>query len=230
MTAVISDNLAGLRDRVRRWLHEVNSTNSFWSDTFIDQQINVAYRGRCADLVMAFEGYFTNVATRDIEANQSRYSWPNGFERLLKMELTRSDGTTIPVQRQERHYAANPTPGSGGDNYYPTYRAISGGFVIEPGPTETVTDGLRIEYYGLPTLMQNDGDSMHVDFPRSLDEIVVLDAVIACMDSENLLETGATRSAARARQDFEFRFARYIDGRQVSTNKISPFIPHYRDS
>jgi hypothetical protein len=228
--AVIDDNLGGLRNRVRRWLHEVNPDNSFWSDTFINQMLNVAYRSRCTDLVMAFEGYFTNVATRDLEADVSRYTWPQGFERITKMEIVRTDGTTVPVERHERHYARNSTPQTGGDGYLPTYRSISGGFVLEPGPSQDVVDGLRIEFFGLPTLMQEDGDSMHVDFPRSLDELVVLDAVISCTDSENLLETGAVRSALRNRQEFEMRFARYIDNRMVSTNKITPFAPHYADS
>lgn len=229
--AVIDDNLAGLRDRVRRWLHELNSDTSFWSNTFIDQMINVSYRRRSAQLVMAFEGYFTNVATRDIVGDQERYAWPPGFERLLKLEIIRTDGTRVPLERWERHYSVNYVNNVAvSDSYLPTYRSISGGFVLEPGPKESMTDGIRIEYHGLPALMQNNGDSMHVDFPRSLDEIVVLDAVIACMDSENLLETGSVRSAQRMRQEYELDWERYIDNKMISTNKIMPFVPHYGDA
>lgn len=229
--AVIDDNLAGLRDRTRRWLHELAPGNSFWSNSFIDQQINVAYRRRCAQLVMAFEGFFVNVATRDLIADNARYSWPPGFERLQKMEIVRSDGATVPLERRERHYAALPAEIGGlQDAYLPAYRPIGGGFVLEPRPGETTVNGLRIEYHGLPTLMQNDGDSMHSDFPRSMDEIIVLDTVIACMDSENLMETGTMRTVLRQRSDWEFDFARYIDNRMISTNKITPFAPHYVDA
>lgn len=229
--SVIDDNLGGLRDRVRRWLHELAPGNSFWSDTFIDQQINVSYRRRSADLVMAHEGFFTNVATRDLVADQERYAWPPGFERLLKLEVVRTDGTTVPLERQERHFSVNFTDvNNTQDSYVPTYRPIGGGFVLEPAPGETVTGGIRLEYYGLPTLMQADGDSLHVDFPRSMDELVVLDATVACMDSENLMETGAMRTALRQRADWEVSFERYIDNRVISTNKIQPFIPHYADA
>ena len=62
------------------------------------------------------------------------------------------------------------------------------------------------------------------------DEIIVLDTVISCMDSENLMESGQMRTAVRNRSDWEFDFARYIDTRVVSTNKIMPFAPHYGDS
>jgi hypothetical protein len=229
--AVIDDNLAGVRDRVRRWLHEVNPDSSFWSDKFIDQMINVTYRRRCSQLVMAFEGYFTNVATRDLTADQERYAHPPGHERTLKVEIVRTDGTTSPIERFERHFSSNnPNQGTGIDSYTPTWRSLSGGLILEPAPGETVVDGLRIEYYGLPALLQNDNDSFHVDFPRSMDELVVLDAVVACMDSENQLETGNIRTAQRMRAEWEQDFARYIDNRLFGTNKIIPFNPHYSDA
>jgi hypothetical protein len=229
--STIDDNLGGLRDRCRRWLRELEADNSFWTDKFIDQQINVSYRRRCANLVMAHEGYFTNVATRDATADQERYAWPPGHERTLKMELVRSDGTTIPIERDERHYRANfDDVASSQDTYKPTWRSIGGGFVLEPAPGETVTNGIRIEYHGLPTQMQADGDSLHADFPRSFDELIVLDAIIACMDSENMMELGGMRAAIRQRSDWEFDFERYIDGRNFGQNKIIPFNPHYRDA
>jgi hypothetical protein len=147
------------------------------------------------------------------------------------MEIVRTDGTTVPIERQERHYSVKFTEvNNTQDSYVPTYRPISGGWTFEPAPGQTVTNGIRIEYYGLPTLMQADGDSMHVDFPRSMDELVILDAVVACMDSENLMETGAVRTALRQRMDWEADFERYIDNKIISTNKIQPFNPHYPDA
>lgn len=231
--SVLDDNLLGYTDRVRRWLHELSPDTSFWSDTFIAQQVNASYRRRCTHLVMAHEGYFTNVATRDLTANQERYQWPPGLERCLKMEVVRSDGTTVPLERLERHYAANASAAvqSGGiDTYGPSFRPIGGGFVLEPAPGATTVDALRIEYFGLPTQLQVDGDSWHADFPRSLDEICILDATIACLDSEGLMETGSMRTVARQRSEWEDTWERYIDSKVVSTNKIMPFQPHYQDA
>lgn len=229
--ANLADNLAGYRDRVRRWLHELTPTKSFWSDTFIDQQINVAYRRRCAHLVASHEGYFTNVATRDVVSEQERYAWPPGFERLLKMEIIRADGTRVPLEREERHYSVNHArTGTGQDSYLPNYRPIGGGFVLEPPPQQAVENGLRIEFHGLPAEMTSNGDSWHVDFPRSMDELVILDAVVACLDSEHLMETGMPRTVLRLRGEWEMDWERYVDGRMVSTNKIKPFAPHYGDA
>jgi len=228
--ATLKDNLSGYRDRVRRWLREVDPDLSFWSDTFLTQQINTAYRRRCAQLVMAHEGYFTNVAIRDLEANKARYAWPNGFERLLKLELVRTDGTTVPLERDERHFRVNFKPTSGRDSYLATYRPISGGFVLEPGPSETVTEGLRMEYHGLPAQLEVNGDSWHTDFPRSFDELIILDVVVAAFDSEGLVENGTARTVLRQRQDYEWDWERYVDNRHISTNKINPFVPHYGDA
>lgn len=229
--AAITDNLSGYKDRVRRWLHELSQTGSFWSETFITQQLNVNYRRRCAQLTMSHEGFFVNVATRDITADQERYAWPPGFERATKMEIIRSDGTRVIIQRNERHYQPNAanTVSQGRDTYFPSYRPISGGFVLEPTPGTTVADGLRIEYGGLPAALDADGDSWHVDFPRSLDELVILDTVVACLDSENLLETGSVRTVARMRQEYEVDWERYIDGRIEGQNRIEPFNPHFGD-
>lgn len=230
--SVLDDNLAGYTDRVRRWLHELSPDTSFWSDTFIAQQINASYRRRCTHLVMAHEGYFTNVATRDLTADQERYSWPPGLERCLKMEIVRSDGTTVPLERLERHYATNSpkNQNTGIDTYQPSFRPVGSGFVLEPPPGETSPNGLRLEYFGLPTQLQVGGDSWHADFPRSLDELCILDATIACMDSEGLMETGSMRTVARQRTEWEDTWERYIDGKIISTNKIIPFSPHYSDA
>jgi hypothetical protein len=229
---ILDDNLSGYRDRVRRWLHELTADKSFWSDSFIDQQINASYRRRSGQLVMAHEGFFTNTATRDLVDAQERYAWPPGFERLLKMEIIRVDGTRVPIERNERHYSVNfvNAGGTGQDSYLPNYRPIGGGFVLEPPPGETVEDGVRIEFHGLPAALIADGDSWHPDFPRSFDEIVILDTTVACLDSENLMESGAVRSVLRMRSDWEFDWERYVDSRMISTNKIFPFAPHYGDA
>jgi hypothetical protein len=226
----LTDTLAGYRARVRRHLREPEAAKSFWTDVFVDDMINVAYRRRCTQLVMAFEGYFTNVATNDLVAEQERYPWPLGFERCTKMEIVRSDGRTVPIERHERHFSAKGLPSATQDSYTPNYRAISGGFVLEPAPNYSETDGIRLEYTGLPAELVANGDSWHVDFPRSLDELVMLDATIACLDSEGLLETGATRTILRAKVDYENDWDTYIETRMISINRVTPFVPSYDDA
>ncbi|MHA2069096.1 MAG: hypothetical protein ACXABY_32440, partial [Candidatus Thorarchaeota archaeon] len=82
-------NLGSLRTRTRRWLKEENPDTSYWDNNFLDQIINSVYRRRCAQLIMAFEGAFVHVATRDLTADKDRYGWPDNFLRGQKLELVR---------------------------------------------------------------------------------------------------------------------------------------------
>jgi hypothetical protein len=194
------------------------------------QIFNDHYRLRCSQLIMAFEGYFTEIATRSLVEDQARYAWPAGFERLLKMELVRTDDSTSIIQRYERHIGKNYAPQSGGDVYQPTYRPIGSGFVLEPGPNEDVADGLRIEYCALPAELVVDGDTLHPDFPKTFVALLVYDTAVAALDSEHLLETGQASTIVRLRNDFEINWERYIDGRMVSLDSVTPFGGHYFDA
>jgi len=225
--AELTGTLANYIVRVRRYVGEETAAKSFWSDALIKQVFNAMYRKRCAELVMAFEGYFVTVATRDTVANQERYAWPTGFERLQKLELVRSDGRTVPIQRQERHYSGKAAPSGNGDAYMPTYRSIGSGFVLEPAPTTAVSGQIRMEYIVTPTELTADNDQLHSDFPKMFDELLVLDTAVGLFDQEQAQEEGRMRSLLRQRAEWEVVFERFIDNRMISTNKITPFNAHY---
>lgn len=222
--------LGNLKTRARRYAKELDATTSFWNDNFMNQLINAAYRRRCAQLIMAYEGWFTNVGTRDLEADKARYAFPSGFQRLRKLELVRTDGRTIPIHRQERHDAGNPASAATGDQYYPDWRPLGNGFVLEPTPQLTVTGGLRIEYEGLPVELTSDGDSIHESFPDIYDELIVLDTVISMFDAEQVQEAGSIQTVRSTRRDWELDFERFIEYRVVERQEIEPFIPHYPDA
>ena len=228
--AQLTGTLANYVTRVRRYVGETTAAKSHWSDDLIKQVFNAHYRRRCAELVMAFEGYFTVVATRDSVADQERYAWPSNFERLLKLELVRSDGRTVPIQRQERHYHTKTAPATSGDSYLPTYRAIGSGFVLEPAPSAATSGQIRMEYVSTPVELTADDDELHSDFPKMLDELVVLDTAIALFDQEQAQEEGRMRSLLRQRAEWELTWERFIDNRMISSNKVTPWATHYRDA
>ena len=228
--AQLTGTLSNFITRIRRYIGEETASESFWSDNLIKQIFNSCYRRRCAELIMAYEGYFTVVATRDTVAEQERYAWPTGFERLFKMEIVRSDGRTTPIQRQERHYSSKPAPQSSGDSYLPTYRSIGSGFVLEPAPIEAVSGQLRMEYCVTPTELTADDDELHSDFPTMMDEMLVLDAAVALFDQEQTQEEGRVRSLLRLRAEWEMTWERFIDNRLVSANSVTPYGTHYRDA
>jgi hypothetical protein len=181
---------------------------------------------------MAFEGWFVLVALRDIEADKSTYGFPDGLQRLQKVELVRSDGRTIPIKRHERHESVNnnnSTVGTG-DQYTPNYRMLGNGIVLEPEPIQTVTNGLRIEYAGLPVFLSGDADKLNPSFPEILDELVVLDTVVSALEAEGVHESGPQAAIYRLRSEWEWDWERFIDQRTISRDKIDPFMPHYQDA
>lgn len=230
MAQQLTGTLSNFITRVRRYLKETDATKSHWSDDFLKHLFNAQYRRRSAQLHMAHEGFFTIVATRDLVAEQARYAWPAGFSRLLKMELVRDDGRTVPIERFERHRDVNFSPSTSGDTYKPTFRPIGSGFVLEPAPVEGDEDALRIEYVGIPEELTANGDSLHSDFPKILDELLVLDTAVAAFDQEGMQETGQFRTLLRLRQEWELDWERYVDGRMVMSQQVTPFAAHYHDA
>ncbi len=230
--AQLKPTLASLLTRTRRYLNEVDADKSYWSDDFLKELLNAEYRLRCAELHMAYEGFFVNVAQRDLTEDQTRYAWPPNFQRLHKMEVVRTDGRRRPVMRFERHEEVVQPPLAGGDSYHPTYRPVGSGFELEPGPSTTVTNGLRMEYYGVPAELEEDNDVLHSDFPDLFSEILVIDAALAAMNTEQFMDDGQglQRTLEYERNRFERRWERYIDGRMASSrDQVTPFIAGYRD-
>lgn len=223
----MADTLSQFKTRIRRYLREVNADTSFWPDAFILQMFNASYRRRCMQLIQAYEGWFTQIATRNLTASKAQYGLPDGASRVLKLELVRSNGSTVPLERHERHDEINPSSSSAGtgDSYFATFRPISNGFILEPTPTETVTDGLRIEYTGLPTYLSGNSDQLHPSYPEIMDELLVLDTVVLAFQAEGVHETGPSAAIYRMRNEWEFDWDRYIESRMVLRDRIDPFHP-----
>ena len=223
---------AQLRTGIRRYLRETNSATSYWDNNFIQQIFNGSYRRRCSQLIMAFEGWFVSIAIRNLEKDAAQYAFPTGFIRMQKLEMVRSDGRTIPIRRFERHEAVNPSGQSVGvgDQYTPTYRPLGNGFILEPTPQETVTNGVRMEYASVPAELSADADTMHPSFPEIFEELVVLDTVVACFDAEGQQESGQVRSVLRLRAEFEEDWTRFIDNRVISKQEVQSWPGWYEDS
>jgi hypothetical protein len=179
---------------------------------------------------MAYEGWFVSIAVRDLVTNTAQYAFPTNFLRLEKIEIVRSNGNTVPLRQWKRHEGTNIADGPLGDQYLPTYRPLGNGFILEPTPQETVTNGLRIEFAAVPAELSADGDTMHLSFSENFEEIVVLDTVVACFDAEGQNESGQVRSILRLRAEWEEDWIRFIDSRVIAKQEVQGFSGHYVDS
>lgn len=229
----MSDTLTNFKTRIRRYLREPDPTNSFWTDDFLVDMFNLSYHRRCAQLIMSYEGYFTIVGTRSIVANKARYALPSGASRILKLERVMTNGTTCPMRRWERHEEANPaasTTSMSGDDYLPTFRPMANGFILEPTPIENVTNGLRIEFSGLPDKLSGDSDQTHPSFPEIFENLLILDTCVTALDAEGAQETGRMLALMRNRSEIEEDFRRYIESRVTLGTETEPYVGPYWDS
>jgi len=233
MPAQLGSTLADYRTRIRRYLQETDATVSHWSNNFLDQVFNASYRKRCSELVRAHEGFFTIIGTKDLVASQGRYSWPTGFMRLLKLEIVRSDDSRLPLQREERHYGKfhpDSVSSTGQDSYTPNFRPVGSGFVLEPPPATAVTNGLYMEWNGVPEELTADGDAIHSDFPTILDELLVLDTAVSLFDSEGMQESGQMRTLLRLRAEWTEEFNLFVQSRLIHSQRVTPFRGPWSDA
>lgn len=194
---------------------------------------NAVYHRRCSQLIMAFEGYFTAVAVRDIVANKNRYALPSGALRIQKLERVFTNGTTLPLQRDERHEHANPGVdfvSTDGDYYVPSFRPMANGFILEPTPRNDITLGLRLEIAILPEKLVDSSDRIHAAFPEIFEELLVLDTAVLALDAEGAHETGQMKALLRQKMEMEEDYKRFIDNRVTTLIETEPFIPSYWDA
>lgn len=222
----MATNLSTIKTRVRRWIHETVEAESFFSGNLIINLTNASYRRRCSQIIQAFEGDFTQVALRDLVADKTEYAWPENFARCRRLDRVTEDGTRYPIPRFERHTEVmNPSSVEA-----QTFRPTGGGFTLEPTPSITVTNGLRIEFQAVPNELQADGDTLHADWPEIFTELLILDVVAYLLDTEGNFEDGVPRSALRARAEYEQDFMTWIQSKVIKRQEVMPEEGHYLDA
>lgn len=225
----MAETLSSLRTRTRRWLHEPVAAESFFSDNLIDNLINAAYRRRCAQIIMASEGSFVQTVSVNIKANEAFYNWPSGLTRVKRVDYVTTDGTEIPIPRFERHtQPINPNNYFSSESVF-TFRPKANGIVLEPTPSEDVTNGLKFEYTGTPPELTADTSPISAEFPDIYTELIVLDVVVYLLDTEGNLEEGNVRASQRARAELEIDFNRWVETKIIKAQAIQPGEHHYSD-
>ena len=102
---------------------------------------------------------------------------------------------------------------------------------MEPAPGTTITNGLRLEYWGLPAELENSNDQLNSDFPDLFSELLVLDAAASALISEVILEVGGnSRVIELERARYQEKWEKYIEQRLIRRSIVVPFIPHWIDA
>jgi hypothetical protein len=111
-----SDIFANYITRVRGYLAEPDPVRSRWTNDFLKQLFNAAYRRRVTQLIMAYEGAFENEVSMPVLTSGTVYtSIPEPFEQLITFTALNAQ-STISVDsaiKQQGFYSLNLNKASG---------------------------------------------------------------------------------------------------------------------
>ena len=180
-----------MRTELRRLLRETTAASSFWSDASLLDHFNQSMDLRVMQLAEAHEGWMTDTYDIDSIANQSEYAIPEGTGRIKRIMWVTQEGSATyetPLTRDERFDRPLYEPGTSnatGRWYKPTYRLKGEYLILEPAPSETVVDAIRIEPESAPARLAADGDKLDLRFPDVTETLLIYDSWDIAMGVED---------------------------------------------
>lgn len=215
-------NLALLRANLRRKLDE--ESESFWSDTELDEAINDSYLDIWQTMLNAKHNGCLKSATLNIVANTATIALPSDFHSARLIERVIDNGT-VPLWWDERFERSNYTAGvSSDDSYKPGIRFVGTDLVLEPTPADSVTGGIKLTYYFFTDRLSGSASpngALH-DFYHDL--ITYQSVLIAKAKEESISGGGADLGAwgAIMREKMD-KFKASIETPSVTRQSIEPF-------
>lgn len=183
---------SALRPQIRRLLLETDSTQTFWSDTLLQDIWNHCMTERALELGEAHDGWLTLGFVTNTVAGQREYAIPEGTERIRGVWLRFESGTAVEeyqLTRDDQIGGDYYQPASGTSfrdgGFRPTYRVVENLLSIEPPDPETRTNGLRLEIDALPPLFDDDNDKLSLLFPMSTEQLLIYDSVLMALGVED---------------------------------------------
>lgn len=217
-----------MRDHIRILIRETIELESEFDNVHLLYFWNTCMRMRAMQLGLQGEGYTTDFVTTALVANQSKYSCPEGYGRVRKVTLVRTDGgyvSKLDLDRDEKYgqdIVVTTQAIVGVNGYRPTYRFVGELICIEPAPTTSVAGGLEIEIDNSPLLFTADGDKLDTRFPIELENLLEMDVAEMCFAVEDsqgnaqAIDEGAMHRFQKLRGFYQTVFDEYTANRAQS--------------
>lgn len=198
--------LSTLRTRARIRADAV--ANLFFTDSEIDQYLNVALGELHDMLVLKFEDYYVSSVEFSLVNDKSRYSFDeiglNNLYKCLGVDVTDS-GSTLRVHRfsfpeRNRYNSSEGIVGRGG---YADYQYQLQGDALSFIPSPNTTSTVKVWYVPSFSPLENDDDEINSSIMSNWEEFAILSAVYKMKEKEELSTTVIERelAALRARVD-----------------------------
>lgn len=219
---------------IRLLLGETDAAASVWSDALLLLLMNTALDYRASQLSNVTEGWTTVSLSVSLVAGTNSYTLNSGgyaprIRRVLRVYTVGSGTVEVPLFRDERWYegVSNPTSTTTGSNVVPSYRMIGATILLEPTPTESVTNGLRVEYDTLHNRFTTGADTIPSYFPDVAESLLIYDVVALALRQEGSMgemkPDGFMNHLLSTRAEYERVFLEYAEDRISSPVAAQPF-------
>ena len=176
------------------------------TNTEVKANLNLGYNKAVNAVVAANEDYYIRESKADLVASQQSYSLPDDAKKLVRLNVAYA--TTSPMEyykatKLDIHSWPEPT-----SNVYSTtdcvYAVISDGFLLNPTPSDAITDGLQLFYIEDIGDMTNTSDTPSL--PRGFHHLPIMYAV-----AKAHVKLGNMNEANMAMAEFETDLIRMQD-------------------
>lgn len=206
---------------IRPILRETTAATSYWGDPELLLYANLSIDRRAIEMMDKGEGFFVDRHRADLVANQAEYLLPEGYDRIKRVLIQRTEGNSVleyPLVRDEKLGTAvhHSSSGINSEGYCPTYRLQGDLIYLEPRPTFSRTNGLVFEMQNAPTRLTGDASELDADFPALMETMLVLDVVElawAVEDSQGNVAPEARGRMAYVHRAYEKHWERLIRAR-----------------
>lgn len=218
-----------LRSEIYRLLGPIQQDPFFTPQLLLDV-FNAEKDMREMELQEAHEGFSVHIFYADLTVpavgSPNYYSVPVAAGRIKRVIRNFSDGTQVPLRRDEHWTTPQTTQGGGGGtSYLPTYRLIGPYIELSPPPSSAEVNGLVIEMEAASDSIASDTDVIPAGWPLFAERLLCLDTAIGCFDVENA-QSGSAADGARIKPALEERRARY-EARWLNYIETRSFGPQY---
>jgi hypothetical protein len=206
---------------LRRLLREETASKSFWDDPQLLDMFNASIDERVMQLATVDESWVTDEYYTSIVAGQREYPLPEGVGRVKRVMLLRTQGsrvTEIPLLRNERwsQPAVHGEPTVPFNQYKPSYRLLGNLLLLEPWPTVSETNGLRIDLESAPARLASAGDKLALRFPDIMETVLIYDTAVVALaqqNSQGAVGTADLPTLEKKQASLSARFAEYVTDR-----------------
>lgn len=227
MATLSAPTLSSLIQEVRVRLRQPNAANSNYSDAELALYLNNGVKQYFLEVEERAEGQFdAPPADLNIVTNVDTVSLPSDCYKVKKISIKHS-GEYVPLQYRNDFTENWDTAGqSATDVYEPYYYFRGNQIVLRPIPNTGGTGLLRVEYTYFPDTMIWGGDTLTSGLSPIFKELVVMYAVYQAKITDDMVNGGNTREAAKEHlADLYNIFKTNLGLRSKYPQFVKPYLP-----